>query len=121
MVIQTDDKERDAAAGDEPASTAAVGSDSTAAAGADAARAVDGRDRPPRKERVLHTRVPAVLEQELKRLAGALRVPVLNVVRTILEDAVDTIDSVGQLAEGELRGVADMLQRHRRRYRPTTP
>jgi len=62
-----------------------------------------------------------VLEQELKRLAGSLRVPVSNVVRTILEDAVDTIDSVGQLAEGELRGVADMLSRHRRRVRGSEP
>ena len=29
-----------------------------------------------RKERVLHTRVPAVLERELKRFADNLRVPV---------------------------------------------
>ena len=75
--------------------------------------------RSPRKERVLHTRVPAVLEQELKRLAEGLRVPVSNVVRTILEDAVDTIDSVGQLAEGELRGVAERLGRQRGRLRRT--
>ncbi len=74
----------------------------------------------PRKERVLHTRVPVVLEQELKRLAGSLRVPVSNVVRTILEDAVDTIDSVGQLAEGELRGVAERLSRQRGRLRKST-
>jgi hypothetical protein len=73
-----------------------------------------------RKERVLHTRVPVVLEQELKRLAGSLRVPVSNVVRTILEDAVDTIDSVGQLAEGELRGVAARLGRQRGRLRRST-
>jgi hypothetical protein len=68
-----------------------------------------------RKERVLHTRVPAVLEDELRRLAVALRVPVSNVVRTILEDAVDTIDSVGQRAEGELRGVRDRLRQRRDR------
>jgi hypothetical protein len=66
-----------------------------------------------RKERVLHTRVPAVLEQELKRLATSLRVPVSNVVRTILEDAVDTLDSVGRAAEGELRHAAERLRRHR--------
>ena len=41
-----------------------------------------------KKERVLHTRIPAVLETELKRLAGSLRVPVSNLVRTI-PDAVD--------------------------------
>jgi hypothetical protein len=66
-----------------------------------------------RKERVLHTRVPAVLEQELKRLALSLKVPVSNVVRTILEDAVDTLDSVGRAAEGELRDAAERLRQHR--------
>lgn len=71
-----------------------------------------------RKERVIHTRVPAVLEQELKRLAEGLRVPVSNVVRTILEDAVDALDSVGELAEGELRGVRDRLRQRREQLRP---
>jgi hypothetical protein len=71
----------------------------------------DGNDH--RKERVIHTRVPAVLEQELKRIAESLRVPVSNVVRTILEDTVATIDSVGQIAEGELRDVANKLSRKR--------
>ncbi len=66
-----------------------------------------------KKERVIHTRVPAVLEQELKRLADSLKVPVSNVIRTILEDAVEAVDSVGQLAEGELRQVADRLSRQR--------
>ena len=70
-----------------------------------------------KKERVLHTRVPAVLEQELKRLAKNLRVPVSNVVRAILEDALDTVDVVGQRAEGELRSVAERLHRERGRLR----
>lgn len=65
------------------------------------------------KERVLHTRVPAVLEQELKRLAHSLRVPVSNVVRAILEDAVDAVDSVSERAEGELMSVVDRLARQR--------
>ncbi|MGD8316786.1 MAG: hypothetical protein PVH21_07375 [Myxococcales bacterium] len=75
--------------------------------------------RQPRKERVLHTRVPAVLEQELKRVANAWRVPVSNVVRALLEDALDTIDIVGAKAEDELRGVAEKLasERHRIRQR----
>ncbi len=64
---------------------------------------------PPKKEKVLHTRVPAVLEQELKELAKNLRVPVSNVVRTILEDAVDTVDVMGRRAESELRGAAERL------------
>ncbi len=65
------------------------------------------------KERVLHTRVPAILEDELKRLAKNLRVPVSNVVRAILEDAVDAVDTVGEVAEDELVGFADRLARQR--------
>ncbi len=70
-----------------------------------------------RKERVLHTRVPAVLEQELKRVANAWRVPVSNVVRALLEDALDTLDVVGAKAEGELREVAELLASERNRFR----
>lgn len=70
-----------------------------------------------RKERVLHTRVPAVLEQELKRVANAWRVPVSNVVRALLEDALDTLDVVGAKAEDELREVAEMLASERNRLR----
>lgn len=65
------------------------------------------------KERVLHTRVPAVLERELKRLAHNLRVPVSNVVRAILEDAIDAVDTVGERAEGGLVGFAERVQRQR--------
>jgi hypothetical protein len=42
-----------------------------------------------RKERVLHARIPAALEEQIKRLAEALRVPVSNVVRNMLEDAIE--------------------------------
>jgi hypothetical protein len=69
-----------------------------------------------RKERVLHTRVPAVLEQELKRVANAWRVPVSNVVRALLEDALDTLDVVGAKAEGELREVVELLASERHRF-----
>lgn len=89
----------------------------------------DDREDPPRrkrrksrrgeapKERVLHTRVPAILEDELKRLAKNLRVPVSNVVRAILEDAVDAVDTVGEVAEDELVGFADRLARQRDQLR----
>ena len=40
------------------------------------------------KERVIHTRVPAALEEKLKAHAERLRVPVSNLIRIILEDAV---------------------------------
>lgn len=75
-------------------------------------RAPDEGDAPERakKERVLHTRVPAVLEQELKRLATNLKMPVSNLVRAILEDALDAVDAVGQRAEGELQGIAERLR-----------
>ena len=75
------------------------------------------RGRDGKKERVLHTRVPAVLEQELKRVATAWRVPVSNVVRALLEDALDTLDLVGKRAEGELRGVVELLASERERLR----
>lgn len=65
------------------------------------------------KERVLHTRVPAVLDQELKRLAHSLRVPVSNVVRAILEDAVDAVDTVSERTESELLGFVHRLARQR--------
>ena len=46
-----------------------------------------------RKERVLHTRIPAALDHEIKRVADALRVPVSNLVRQILEDSVEFVGS----------------------------
>jgi hypothetical protein len=70
-----------------------------------------------KKERVLHTRVPAVLEEELKRLATSLRMPVSNVVRAILEDAVEAVEAVGEKAEGELKGIAHRIQSQRESLR----
>jgi hypothetical protein len=66
-----------------------------------------------KKERVIHTRVPAVLEQELKRLADNIRVPVSNLVRTILEDAVDMADRAGRGVESELHRAATALSSKR--------
>ena len=60
------------------------------------------------KEKVLHTRVPAVLEQELKKLAGNLRVPVSNVVRAILEDAVTVADLATKRTEDGLRSLDEV-------------
>ena len=70
----------------------------------------------PRKERVLHTRIPAVLEQELKQAAKTLRIPVSNLVRVILEDALFTAQAVGKAAEEELRGAADRIVRERSKW-----
>jgi hypothetical protein len=70
-----------------------------------------------KKERVLHTRVPAVLEAELKRFAQNLRVPVSNLVRTILEDALEVADAAGDRVEERLRNAATQLQTERERLR----
>jgi len=66
-----------------------------------------------RKERVLHTRVPAVLERELKRLAENLRVPVSNLVRAVLEDAVNMADVATENVEQRLKNFADNLAQER--------
>ncbi len=66
-----------------------------------------------KKERVIHTRVPAVLEQELKRLAQNIRVPVSNLVRTILEDAVAVADRAGRGVEEELQRAAGKVSAQR--------
>ncbi len=63
-----------------------------------------------KKERVLHTRVPAVLERELKRFADNLRVPVSNLVRTILEDALSVADAATENVEGRLKKAAHQLE-----------
>ena len=67
-----------------------------------------------KKERVLHTRVPAVLERELKRFAQNLRVPVSNLVRTILEDAVTVADAATENVEQRLKKAADHLAQERK-------
>jgi len=70
-----------------------------------------------KKERVLHTRVPAVLEQELKRFAENLRVPVSNLVRTILEDALEVADHATENVEGRLKKAASQLEIERHKLR----
>ena len=70
-----------------------------------------------RKERVLHTRVPAVLERELKRFADNLRIPVSNLVRTILEDAVSVADAAGDRVEERLKSAARQLEHERERLK----
>jgi predicted transcriptional regulator len=70
-----------------------------------------------KKERVLHTRIPAVLEAELKRFADNLRIPVSNLVRTILEDAVSVADAASSNVEAGLKSAAAQLHTERERLR----
>ncbi|MBW2267278.1 MAG: ribbon-helix-helix domain-containing protein [Deltaproteobacteria bacterium] len=72
-------------------------------------READGGRRSERKERVLHTRVPEVLVEDLKQLAEGMKVPVSNLVRTALEEVVDAFSAVSRKTEGELRGLAARL------------
>ena len=70
-----------------------------------------------KKERVLHTRIPAVLEAELKSAASALKVPVSNLVRTILEDAVAVADRASSQIETGLERAAKSVHAERKKLR----
>jgi hypothetical protein len=86
----------------------------------EAASAPEGAERDRshgRKERVIHTRVPAVLERELKRFADNLRIPVSNLVRTILEDALNVADAASEGVEERLKRAADKLEQERERLK----
>jgi hypothetical protein len=89
-------------------------------------RSRERRARRARKERVLHTRISDDLAEDLRKMAEDLRVPVSNIVRTVLEDAFSVVekvtDNVGELIEevvDEAEAASDRLRRrhgHRRRH-----
>jgi len=93
-----------------PGASASEAEQSSQAAG-------ESEDRGNKKERVLHTRVPAVLERELKRFADNLRVPVSNLVRTILEDALNVADAATENVEERLKKAAHQLEVERERIK----
>ncbi|MEI8256156.1 MAG: hypothetical protein WCJ30_10845 [Deltaproteobacteria bacterium] len=103
-----------------PVDPQATGTTTTNDPAADAApgaeRAATGTERE-KKERVIHTRVPAVLEAELKRFAENLHVPVSNLIRTILEDAVAVADKATESVERELRTAASRVNNEREKLR----
>jgi len=104
-----DDREPPAQAGDSEAAAGPKGSEREDAPASD-------RDAG-KKERVLHTRVPAVLERELKRFAENLRVPVSNLVRTILEDALNVADVATVNVEERLKSAARTLEHEREKLK----
>jgi hypothetical protein len=61
--------------------------------------------------------VPAVLERELKRFADSLRVPVSNLVRAILQDALTVADAAGTSIEERLKTAAKALEHERERLK----
>ena len=77
----------------------------------------EGNGKDAKKERVLHTRVPAVLERELKRFADNLRIPVSNLVRTILEDAVSVADAATENVEERLKKAVHHLEKEREKLK----
>ncbi len=91
-------------------------SGASAGSGASGASGASG-DAEAKKERVLHTRVPAVLERELKRFAESLRVPVSNLVRTILEDALSVADAATENVEERLKKAAHQLEVEREKLK----
>jgi hypothetical protein len=82
-------------------------------------RSTKRRDGRTKKERVIHTRVPASLEEELKRFADDLRVPVSNLIRTMLEDALAAADQAGERVERGLQAGVARLAHGRESLRRT--
>ena len=67
------------------------------------------KDDDSRKERVIHARIPASLEAEIKRMADKLRIPVSNLVRNILADTVAMVDGVQQNVDETLHSLRAQL------------
>jgi hypothetical protein len=70
-----------------------------------------------KKPRVIHTRVPVALEKELKRFADKMRMPVSNLIRSILEDALAMAETATENVRRELRSGAATLARGRKALR----
>jgi hypothetical protein len=73
-----------------------------------------------RKERILHTRISEDLEEDLRRAAEELRVPVSNLVRNVLEEAVSVVEAVsdefGGLIEDVVDSAEEVAERFKRRH-----
>lgn len=79
------------------------------------------RHRRERKEHVLHTRISEELAEDIRRMADDLRVPVSNIVRTVLEEAFSAVEkvseNVGDLIEEVVDEAEAASERIRRRHR----
>jgi hypothetical protein len=74
----------------------------------------------PKKERVIHARIPAALDDALKSFASSMRVPVSNLVRALLEDAVEVTQKASDKVVEAAESVADKAAA-RARVRTTSP
>lgn len=73
-------------------------------------------DKDEKKEKVLHTRIPESLEEDLKAHAKSLGISVSNLVRNVLSNTLEMVDDIVQ----DSRDVADSVRpgsggRHRRK------
>jgi len=73
-----------------------------------------------RKERILHTRISEELEEDLRRAAEELRVPVSNLVRNVLEEAVTVVEAVsdefGGLIDDVVGSAEEVAKRFKQRH-----
>jgi hypothetical protein len=68
-----------------------------------------------RKERVLHTRISDSLAEDIRRIADDLRVPTSNLVRNVLEEVFDVVESVSDDVGGLFEEVLDEAEAARER------
>ncbi len=68
-----------------------------------------------RKERVLHTRISESLAEDIRRMAEDLRVPTSNLVRNVLEEVFDVVESVSDDVGGLFEEVLDEAEAARQR------
>jgi hypothetical protein len=68
-----------------------------------------------RKERVLHTRISDSLAEDIRRIAEDLRVPTSNLVRNVLEEVFDVVESVSNDVGGLFEEVLDEAEAARER------
>lgn len=68
-----------------------------------------------RKERVLHTRISENLAEDIRNIADDLRVPASNLVRNVLEEVFDVVESVSDDVGGLLGEVLDEADAARER------
>ena len=75
---------------------------------------------PEKKQKVLHTRVPASLEKELKSKAARLGTSVSNLVRNVLTNALDLVEEV-VADSARIADSAQALLGHEVNYTPAAP
>lgn len=68
-----------------------------------------------RKARVLHTRISDSLAEDIRRIADDLRVPTSNLVRNVLEEVFDVVESVSDDVGGLFEEVLDEAEAARQR------